>query len=113
GSSGSQLSDTFGICDTASIMTSSGKCNSLIAGALGIVSISQQAYTRTGPNLALNPPLTPAFDKATIPYYNVYFSDTWHMKPTFTLTYGLGWVLEMPPVDMEGKQIEAVDASGQ
>ncbi len=41
----------------------------------------------------LNPPLTPAQDVSTIPYYNVYFSDSWRMKPTFTLTYGLGWTL--------------------
>jgi hypothetical protein len=94
-------------------LTTSAKCNSLVASALGIVSIAQIAYTRTGPNLALNPPLTPAFDQSTIPYYNVYFSDTWHMKPSFTLTYGLGWALEMPPVEKEGKQVEVVDASGQ
>jgi hypothetical protein len=50
-------------------------------------------------NLALNPPLTHAFDQSTIPYYNVYFSDTWHMKPSFTLTYGMGWTLEMPPTE--------------
>ncbi len=49
----------------------------------GIVTASQVAYTRSGPTLALNPPLTHAFDKSTIPYYNVYFSDTWHMKPSF------------------------------
>ncbi len=61
----------------------------------------------------MNPPLTPAFDKSTIPYYNVYFSDTWHMKPTFTLTYGLGWTLEMPPVEATGKQVELVDQSDQ
>jgi hypothetical protein len=83
------------------------------AAALGIVSISQQVYTRTGTNLALNPPLTPAFDQSTIPYYNVYFSDTWHLKPTFTLTYGMGWTLEMPPVERDGKQIELVDESNQ
>ena len=81
----------------------------LHGGSLGIVSISQIAYTRSGSNLALNPPLTPAFDQSTIPYYNVYFSDTWHMKPTFTLTYGLGWALEMPPVEANGKQVELVD----
>src|SRR6266478_5939180 len=79
----------------------------------GIVTDSQIAYTRTGLNLALNPPGTPAFDKSTIPYYNVYFSDSWHMKPTFTLTYGLGWTLEMPPTEESGKQIELVDSSGQ
>ena len=83
------------------------------AAMLGIVSVSQIAYTRTGPNLTLNPPLTPAFDQSTIPYYNVYFSDTWHMKPTFTLTYGLGWTLEMPPVEKNGKQVEFVDQSNQ
>jgi hypothetical protein len=83
------------------------------AATLGIVSIAQQAYTRSGANLALNPPLTPASDQSTIPYYNVYFSDTWHMKPTFTLTYGLGWTLEMPPVEKSGKQVELVDQSNQ
>jgi hypothetical protein len=80
---------------------------------LGIVSISQQAYTRTGPTLALNPPLTPAQDKSTIPFYNVYFSDTWHMKKTFTLTYGLGWTLEMPPKEEQGRQVELVDQANQ
>jgi len=121
GSSGSELAipsgqtTAFPICSTSgvTIMTSGAKCDSLVAAALGIVSIAQTAYTRQGANLTLNPPLTPAFDKVTIPYYNVYFSDTWHMKPTFTLTYGLGWALEMPPVEAAGKQIEFVDQSDQ
>jgi hypothetical protein len=80
---------------------------------LGIVSISQIAFTRSGPNLALNPPHTPANEDSIIPFYNVYFSDSWHMKPSLTLTYGLGWTLEQPPIDSQGRQIEAVDASGQ
>jgi hypothetical protein len=75
------------------------------AEALGIVSISQVAYTRTGSALNLNPPLTPAFDKVTIPYYNFYGSDTWRMTPKFTLTFGLGWTLEMPPTEASGKQV--------
>ncbi len=83
------------------------------AAVLGIVTAAQIAYTRSGANLALNPPLTHAFDQSTIPYYNVYFSDSWRMKPSFTLTYGLGWTLEMPPVEKNGKQVELVDASGQ
>jgi hypothetical protein len=83
------------------------------AAVLGIVTDSQIAYTRSGANLALNPPLTHAFDQSTIPYYNVYFSDSWHMKPSFTFTYGLGWTLEMPPTEAHGKQIELVDSSGQ
>ncbi len=84
-----------------------------VAAVLGMVTDSQVAYTRSGRNLALNPPLTPAFDQSTIPFYNVYFSDTWHMKPSLTLTYGLGWTLEMPPVEKNGKQVELVDSAGQ
>jgi hypothetical protein len=83
------------------------------AAVLGIVTTAQVAYTRVGPTLALNPPLTPAFDKSTIPYYNVYWSDSWRIKPTFTFTYGLGWTLEMPPTEAQGKQVELVDSSGQ
>src|SRR3984893_2398570 len=36
------------------------------AAVYGIVSASQIAYTRSGPTLTLNPPLTPAFDQSTI-----------------------------------------------
>jgi len=83
------------------------------AAVLGIVTDAQQAYIRSGNNLTLNPPLTAAFDKTTIPYYNLYFNDTWHMKPSLTVTYGLGWTLEMPPVEATGKQVVLVDAKGQ
>ena len=83
------------------------------AAVTGIVTDSQIAYTRQGANLTLNKPFTPAFDQSTIPYYNVYFSDSWHLRPSLTLTYGLGWTLEMPPTEANGKQIELVDAGGQ
>jgi hypothetical protein len=80
---------------------------------LGIPSLTQIAYTRTGSSLNLNPPNTPAFDQSTIPFYNLYFSDSWRMKPTFTLTYGMGWTLEMPPVEKNGKQVVFVDANAK
>ena len=80
---------------------------------LGIPSLTQIAYTRTGANLTLNPPNTPAYDQSTIPFYNLYFSDSWRMKPTFTLSYGLGWTLEMPPVEKNGKQIVLVDPNNK
>ena len=111
GTSGSGLAQDIPLCTRAGV-TITG-CSSLSAAALGMVSIAQVAYTRSGANLTLNPIGSPAFDKSTIPYYNVYFSDTWHMKPTFTLTYGLGWTLEMPPVEANGKQVELVDSSDQ
>ncbi|MGA7622928.1 MAG: carboxypeptidase-like regulatory domain-containing protein [Candidatus Acidiferrales bacterium] len=81
------------------------------AAILGIVTQTQQAYTRSGSNLQLNGPLVPAFDKVTIPYYNLYFGDSWRIKPTLTVNYGLGWTVEMPPVEATGKQIVLVDAN--
>ncbi len=80
---------------------------------LGIVSIAQTAYTRSGNDLHLNPPNTHAFDQSTIPYYNFYASDTWHMKKSLTVTYGLGWTLEMPPTERYGKQIVVVDQNNK
>jgi len=80
---------------------------------LGVPGITQVAYTRTGPQLQLNPPNTPAFDKSTIPFYNLYISDSWRVKPSFTFTYGLGWALEMPPTEAQGKQIALVDPADQ
>jgi Carboxypeptidase regulatory-like domain len=109
-SSGGGLVD-FSSSTPAGVKASSWARDS--AAVLGIVTDAQIAYTRAGSNLALNPPLTHAFDQSTIPYYNVYWSDSWHMKPSFTVTYGLGWTLEMPPTEKNGKQIELVDTSGQ
>ena len=85
----------------------------LAAAVLGIVDQSQVAYTRAGRNLSLNPPLTHAFDKDVIPFYNAYVSDTWHMKPSLTLTYGMGYTLEMPPHEAQGKQTVLVDAADE
>ncbi len=79
----------------------------------GIVSSTQVMYTRAGQNLAPLALGTPATDKSIIPYYSVYFQDTWHVKPSFTLTYGLGWNLEMPPYELNGKQVALVDANGE
>jgi hypothetical protein len=114
GTAGSGLQSDLSICSNSHVVNGTStpdinNCPALTAAVLGIVSVAQIAYTRTGSNLTLNPPLTPAFDQSTIPYYNAYFTDTWHMKPTFTLTFGLGWTLEMPPVEKNGKQVEFVD----
>jgi len=114
GTNGSLLSSSLYPCaTTATISFTEKTCDSIAAAALGVASIASQVFMRAGSNLTLQPPLANAFDKSTIPYYNVYFSDTWHMKPTMTLTYGLGYALEMPPVEQEGKQSVLVDAANE
>lgn len=89
-----------------------GNYNTLYTEVLGITGESQELYTRSGPNLTLNPPGSSMFDQSTIRYYNVYISDTWHIKPTLTLSYSLGYAIEMPPVEKNGKQVELTDVSG-
>ncbi|HTX35349.1 MAG TPA: carboxypeptidase-like regulatory domain-containing protein [Bryobacteraceae bacterium] len=83
------------------------------AYVLGMLSSTQVMYTRSVPGLNLEAVGTPATDKDIIPYYSVYFDDTWHVKPTFTFNYGLGWNLEMPPYELNGSQVEMVDANNQ
>ena len=85
----------------------------LYAEVLGLVSQPQVAYTRSGNNLNVNPVGQPAFDQSVISSYSVYFSDTWRVRPTLTLTYSLGWALEMPPYEINGKQVTVVSSDGQ
>jgi hypothetical protein len=90
----------------------------LYGDVLGISAVDQVVYTRSGPQLTLNvvPPGAPPAnveDRVHIPYYNVYFTDSWKLRPTITLTYGLAWTLEMPPTEANGEQVELVDAANQ
>ena len=86
--------------------------NKLYSEVLGIVDQSQDLFTRSGSQLTLQPPGSSMYDQSVIPSYNLYFTDTWHVKPSVTLTYGLGYTLEMPPYEMNGKQVELTDTGG-
>ena len=69
-------------------------------------------YTRTLPALTLNPVGVPIYIHSILPKYDLYFSDSWHLKPTLTLTYGLSYVLDMPPYSPDGKQVMFLDEAG-
>jgi hypothetical protein len=84
----------------------------LYSEVLGLVNQPQVAYTRTGANLTLGPVGGSAFDQSVIATTNLYVSDTWHIKPTVTLVYGLGYALELPPYEINGKQVALTDTSG-
>src|SRR5262249_12669033 len=91
-------------------VTSASTWDTLYTEVLGIVSQPQSLYTRAGKDLHLLPLGSPAFDQDITPIYNVYFGDTWHLKPRFTLSYGLGYTIEMPPYEVDGKQVLLVDS---
>src|SRR5260370_41314862 len=73
----------------------------------------QGLETRCGSRLSLEPHGSNMFDKSTIPSYNVYFGDTWHLKPSFTVSFGISYTIEMPPVEKDGKQVELIDTGGK
>jgi hypothetical protein len=84
----------------------------LLAQATGMISATQLMYTRSGTALNLNPPFQFAQDNSIIPTYGVYWTDTWHVKPHLTLSYGVSWDLALPPYELNGKQVEMVDQAG-
>lgn len=85
----------------------------LYSEVLGIVSQSQVMYTRQGQNLTLNPTGFPISIHAIVPDYNEYFTDTWRLRPNFTFTYGLSYDIQMPPYELQGKQVQLVDAADE
>jgi hypothetical protein len=80
----------------------------------GLVTDTQVAntYSNVGGTLTLNPPATAIGAHTTIPYYNLYGTDTWHMKPSLTISYGLSWAVELPPTERDGNQVMFTDATG-
>ncbi len=84
----------------------------LASSVFGLVGLTQVIYTRTGSDLTIQPIGTQAVEASTIKYYSGYFADTWRIKPTLTLNYGLSYMYETPPVEKNGAQVELVDQSG-
>jgi hypothetical protein len=80
----------------------------------GIVTATQVANTYANVNgtLTLNPPTTAIGAHTTIPYYNIYVTDTWHAKPSLTVNYGLSYAIEMPPTERNGNQVMFTDTVG-
>jgi hypothetical protein len=101
--------------DPASNSSSPGEINTwkeYYADLLGIVNHSSVVATRTGPNLQLNPLGTPAASYVAVNTPSLYFSDSWKIKPNITFNFGLSYVLQLPPHDINGRQDMLVDPSG-
>jgi hypothetical protein len=79
----------------------------------GIVDTTSIVATRTGANLTANPIGTPLRSFVTDQTYALFMNDSWKVKPNLTISYGLNWTLQMPPVDENGAQDVLTNASGQ
>jgi hypothetical protein len=86
--------------------------NTYYSYVLGMVSQSQLVYTRSGANLNLGPIGASTVATSIVPSYNSYFADTWHVKPSVTISYGMSYQLEMPPHETSGNQVMLVYQDG-
>lgn len=75
--------------------------NSLYAMLLGQIETVGYLATRDR-NLQPFPAGTPMAIDSALNAYEFYVSDTWQMKPTFTMSYGLRYQLQTPPTDPNG-----------
>jgi hypothetical protein len=81
------------------------------AQTLGILGTAAQLFVRGGTDFHLTGANTFS-DTSIIDSYSLYFNDSWKIRPTITLNYGLEWGTQMPPYEINGVQDVAVDTSG-
>ena len=93
--------------------TQNGSWDSMYAQVLGMVDSTSIVVSRTGANLQANPLGSPVRSVLTDPSYSLFFNDSWKIRPNLTLSYGLNWTDQMPPVDVNGAQDILTTASGQ
>lgn len=85
------------------------KWDRLYAATLGIVDNVNVLAVRDG-QLKAQPFGTPLIANTNSQAYNMYFQDTWRMRPTLTLTYGIGYGWQTPPTEAHGQQTFTVDS---
>lgn len=93
---------------TAAMQTSYGNIASEV---LGMVGFTQVLYTREGADLSIQPLGKQSQVESRIKTYNVYFNDTWRLSQSFTLSAGVGYTVETPPTEIQGRQVILVDAT--
>jgi len=89
--------------------TELNKWNKYYADVLGIVNHSSLVATRSGANLQLNPPGTPAASYVTVNTPSFYINDSWKVRPSLTVNLGLNYMVQLPPYDLNGRQDVLVD----
>jgi hypothetical protein len=86
------------------------KWDRLYAATLGIVDNVNVLAVRDG-SLSPQPFGAPLIANANMQAYDMYIQDTWRIKPTLTLTYGLSYSWQTPPHEAHNQQTFIVDAS--
>src|SRR5229473_1494325 len=81
------------------------------AQTLAMLGTAAQLFVRGGNDFHLTGAKTFS-DTSLIDSYSLYYNDSWKIRPSITLNYGLEWGTQMPPYEINGVQDIAVDTSG-
>ncbi len=80
---------------------------------LGMVESGTQFRTRAA-DLTPYPSGTVLSDHDIFSTHMLYATDAWHVRPSVTVQLGINWMVDMPPYEVQGKQIMGVTvANGQ
>jgi hypothetical protein len=94
-------------CTSTSCITS---WQNAYVATTGMIARASQLRTR-GADFSPNAPGTPLHQDTIVDFYNLYFADTWRMTPTFSLTLGMGWGAQTPPLENSGLQTIMVNTA--
>ncbi|MCA1562841.1 MAG: carboxypeptidase-like regulatory domain-containing protein [Acidobacteria bacterium] len=83
--------------------TDVARYDALYAALLGQVDSSAYLATRDG-SLQPNPIGTGLISQSDLNAYEFYAADTWQVKPTFTVNYGVTYNWQTPPTEKDGRQ---------
>ncbi len=87
--------------------------DSMYSAMLGLVDHSSQVISANG-NFQPNPAGTPLLIHMHDGSFYTYISDTWQVRPSLTLTYGLNWGAQFPPREVNGLQaLQQYTTTGQ
>src|ERR1700674_201496 len=73
------------------------------AQTLGFLGTAAQLFVRGGSDFHLTGAKTFS-DTSLIDSYSLYYNDSWKIRPSITLNYGLEWGTQMPPYEINGVQ---------
>lgn len=91
------------------LSTDTGRWNiNFYPAVTGMISRASQLLTRGG-DFSPNAPGVPLLADTIVYWYNFHFADSWRIKPSLTLTYGLGWGYQTPPYETKGRSTIMVD----